>query len=132
MTSVKRSILTNHTGFTLIEVLVALGIIAIALTAVMASVSINVNNAAGLERRTFANWVAMNKMAELSIDNDKNYPDARKTTGTMFMGEHEWHWEQEVVKFEKDDTLRRVYIRVKANEEDKYNLATLEGYVRKP
>lgn len=132
MTIAKTFYLKYQAGFTLIEVLVALGLIAIALTAAMSAASVTVNNAAGLKQRTFAHWVAMNKMADLAIHNDKDYPDAKKTSGTMLLGEHEWYWEQEVVKFEKDDTLRRVYIRVKANEDDKFNLASLEGYVRKP
>jgi general secretion pathway protein I len=119
-------------GFTLIEVIVALGIIAIAMAAAMTAVTVNVRNAAGLKDRTFAHWVAMNKMAELLIRNDTDYPAASKTTGTALMAQHEWYWEQEVVKFEKNDTLRRVYIRVRANEKDEFTMATLEGYVRKP
>jgi len=128
----KRASKFTHDGFTLIEVLIALAIIAIAMAAVMTAVTVNVRNATGLKERTFAHWVAMNKMAELEIRNDREYPEAKKTTGTAMLAEHEWHWETEVVKVERDDTLRRVCGRGKANENDEYTLATLEGYVRKP
>ncbi len=118
-------------GFTLIEVIVALGIIATAMAAVMMTVSTNARNAAGLKERTFAHWVAMNQMAELHIRNDREWPDIKKTTGTTLMAEHEWHWEQEVIKTPIDN-VRRVYIRVRVNEDDEYPMAALEGYVNKP
>ena len=118
-------------GFTLIEVIVALGIIATAMAAVMMTVSANVQNATGLKERTFAHWVAMNKMAELHIANETEWPSIKKTTGETLMAEHEWHWEQEVIKTPIDN-VRRVYIRVRTNEEDEYPMAVLEGYVRNP
>lgn len=118
-------------GFTLIEVIVALGIIATAMAAAMMTVSTTAHNAAGLKERTFAHWVAMNQMAELHVMNDKEWPAIRKTTGTALMAEHEWHWEQEVEKTPVDK-IRKVTIRVRVNEEDEYPMATLTGYVQQP
>lgn len=120
----------NNSGFTLIEVIVAMGIIAVCMAAVMMTVTTTARNAAGLKERTFAHWVAMNKMAELHI-NTKEWPAPRKTTGTELMAEHEWHWTMEVEETE-DDTVRRVYIRVRANEDDEFSLTTLVGFVGKP
>ncbi|MGD8639757.1 MAG: type II secretion system minor pseudopilin GspI [Gammaproteobacteria bacterium] len=119
------------TGFTLIEVMVALGIIAVAMAAVMMTVSANVRNATGLKERTFAHWVAMNKMAELHIMNDQEWPAVKKTHGTELMAEHEWYWEQEVEKTDIE-TMRRVLIRVRTNEDDENPLITLVGFVSKP
>ncbi|WP_455206615.1 type II secretion system minor pseudopilin GspI [Kaarinaea lacus] len=118
-------------GFTLIEVIVALGIIATAMAAVMMTVSANARNAAGLKERTFAHWVAMNKMAELHINNDREWPAIKKSTGTALMAEHEWHWEQEVEKTPVEK-IRKVYIRVRVNEDDEYPMATLVGFVQEP
>ena len=119
-------------GFTLIEVLVALAIIATAMAAVMMTISANVQNATGLKERTFAHWVAMNKMNELLILNEKEFPSVKKTTGSVFMANHEWFWEQEIVKVPDTDLMRRAYIRVRVNEEDEYPMTTLEGYVSNP
>ncbi|MEJ2179215.1 MAG: type II secretion system minor pseudopilin GspI [Gammaproteobacteria bacterium] len=69
----------RNRGFTLIEVIVALGIIATAMAAVMMTVSANVRNATGLKERTLAHWVAMNKMAELHIVNYKEWPSIKCT-----------------------------------------------------
>ena len=118
-------------GFTLIEVIVALGIIATAMAAVMMTVSANVQNATGLKERTLAHWVAMNKMAELHIANDKEWPAIKKTTGTSLMAEHEWHWEQEVEKTPVEK-IRKVFIRVRSDEDDEFPIITLVGYVQQP
>ena len=118
-------------GFTLIEVIVALGIIATAMAAVMMTVSANVQNATGLKERTFAHWVAMNKMNELLIENESEWPSIKKTDGNGKMAEHEWFWEQEVEKTEVE-TIRRVHIRVRVNEEDEFPMTTLVGFVGKP
>lgn len=122
----------GQNGFTLIEVIVALGIIATAMAAVMMTVSANVQNATGLKERTFAHWVAMNKMNELLIQNETEWPAIKKTDGSVFMAEHEWFWEQEVIKAPGTELMRRVYIRVRVNENDEFPMATLEGYLRRP
>ncbi len=118
-------------GFTLIEVIVALGIIATAMAAVMMTVSSNARNAAGLKERTFAHWVAMNKMAELHIANYKEWPSVKKTTGETLMAEHEWYWEQDVEETPVKK-IRKVTIRVRTNEDDEYPIVSLVGYVQEP
>jgi hypothetical protein len=47
------------------------------------------------------------------------------------MAEHEWYWEQEVEKTDIE-TMRRVLIRVRTNEDDENPLITLVGFVSKP
>ena len=121
----------SNRGFTLIEVIVALAIIATAMAAVMMTVSANVHNATGLKERTFAHWVAMNKMNELMILNEKEWPEIKKSTGSVMMAKNEWFWEQEVEKTEVE-TVRRVYIRVRVKEDDEFPATTLVGFVSKP
>jgi len=118
-------------GFTLIEVIVALGIMATAMAAVMMTVTANARNASGLKERSFAHWVAMNKMNELLILNENEFPSIKKTTGSVLMARHEWFWEQEIEKTEVD-TVRRAHIRVRVNENDEYPITTLVGFVSKP
>ena len=47
-------------GFTLIEVLVAVAVLAIALLAVVRSTGMAIKNGEALQQKTFAHWVAMN------------------------------------------------------------------------
>lgn len=51
-------------GFTLLEVMIALAILAIALSAVMRAVGAATNNVAEWRERTLAGWVADNRLAE--------------------------------------------------------------------
>jgi len=54
----------SNIGFTLIEILVAVAILAIALTAVIRVIGVAVNNEQHLQQKTVAHWVAMNVLAE--------------------------------------------------------------------
>lgn len=54
-------------GMTLIEVLVALVIIAVALSAAIRSVNAGVANTDYLKQKSFAHWVAMNSVAEQQV-----------------------------------------------------------------
>ena len=73
----------------------------------------------------------MNKMAELHIANDKEWPTIKKTTGNSLMAEHEWYWEQDVEKTPVEK-IRKVSIRVRSNEDDEFPIITLVGYVQEP
>ncbi|MGB6976958.1 MAG: type II secretion system minor pseudopilin GspI [Gammaproteobacteria bacterium] len=54
-------------GFTLIEVLVALVILAIALPAIIKATSDSINSTAYLRDKTVAHWVALNTIARLQL-----------------------------------------------------------------
>jgi general secretion pathway protein I len=116
-------------GFTLIEVIIALTIIAVGLAAIISAASATVYNAAGLQERTFAHWVAMNKLTEMQVIQE--FPAARKTTGSTLMAEHEWFWTMDVTDTE-DENVRKVEIAVRTNEEDENSLVNLTGFVGKP
>ena len=83
-------------GFTLLEVMVALAIIAIALGALIKGGGDNASNAAYLKNKTLAQWVAMNKVAELQLKG--KWPDLGTRSGTMELANNEWHWETKVAK----------------------------------
>lgn len=132
MNSAPESSLPRHAvrerGFTLIEVIIALTIIAVALAAVISAASATVYNAAGLQERTFAHWVAMNKLTEMQVMGE--FPAPRKTSGSTLMVEHEWFWKMEVVET-ADENVRKVEIAVRTNENDENSLVHLTGFVGK-
>jgi len=109
--------------------MVALAVIAIGMAAVMSAVATTVNNAAGLRDRTFAQWVAMNKLTEMQID--REWPDTRSSDGSSIMADHEWFWNMEV-KDTEDKTIRRVEISVKESKDDESPVVTLVGFLGKP
>ena len=96
---------TRARGFTLLEILVALAILAIALASITSMASNQTLNTAHLRDKTLAHWVAMNKIAELQISGE--WPSKGKQTGDEEMGMHEWHWVR-TVSDTPDDRVRQV------------------------
>lgn len=119
-------------GFTLLEVMVALAVIALALAAATSAVSGNIRNASGLQQRTYAHWVAMNEMTKLHLSGQ--WPAINKTTkGSSLMAKQEWYWSMKVTKTPDDfDLIRKVDITVRLNEDDESSLVTLTGFVGRP
>jgi general secretion pathway protein I len=116
-------------GFTLVEILVALAVLAIAVAAVEAAVSGYVNNAAYLRNRTLAHWVAMNKVAEMQVSGD--WPSPGKRHGESLMAAQQWSW-QVTVSTTDDADVRRVDVNVFSEKDSKDALATMVAYVGKP
>jgi general secretion pathway protein I len=58
----------GETGFTLLEALVALAIVAIAGVSLVSAVEGHVDRVRGLELRAAARWAAENRLAELGLD----------------------------------------------------------------
>ncbi|MEL7186669.1 MAG: type II secretion system minor pseudopilin GspI, partial [Pseudomonadota bacterium] len=54
-------------GFTLVEVLVALAIVALSLTAIVASIGQMIDSGNAMRERTYASWIAQNRIAELRV-----------------------------------------------------------------
>jgi general secretion pathway protein I len=59
--------LHNGSGFTVIEALVALAIVAIAAAGLIGATERHIDTVGGIERRTAARWVAENRLAELAL-----------------------------------------------------------------
>jgi len=106
-------------GFSLIEALVALAVLAIATVGLMRTVESHIDSTRAMERRTTAMWVAENRMAELQA----NAPGRDQVE---MMGQQ---WRVAVEKRRTDDPeIERVRIQVFAGQE-KSALASLDGFV---
>lgn len=71
-------------GFTLIEALVALAILAIAAVGLVRAAEAHVDSVRGLELRAAAQWVAENRLVELGL------PGAAGRDGEVAMLGHRW------------------------------------------
>jgi general secretion pathway protein I len=116
-------------GFTLLEVLIAMAVVAIALAAAVRIGSTASVNAGRLEGKTFAHWVAMNRMEELRAEG--GWPGTGTRSGTEEQGDRIWEWTRRV-ESTADADVRRVEIEVARDDEPDKVLAVLTGYLGRP
>ena len=118
-------------GFTLVEVMVALAIVAIALPAVMMALYQQADDTAYLRDKTIAQMVAANQLAQmrLVVGATRNLQTG-KDSGVSTMVERDWYWWLETKKTPVADFFR-IEISVALEEERKEQpLYTLTGFMR--
>jgi len=116
----------NARGFTLLEVLVALAVLALALAAGIKAAGSNIDNAAYLRDRTLAHWVAMNKLTEMQVFN--KFPAAGSSEhGSLLLAGSEWYWTVQTTVNKSIPTYEFgvANIEVRHSEDAKQALATL-------
>jgi general secretion pathway protein I len=82
-------------GFTLIEVLVALAIVAIGMAAVLSTITSSARTVVYMRDKTLANWVALNHIADQRLQTQ--LPQLGNTDGDVDYAGLKWHWRQETV-----------------------------------
>ncbi len=97
-------------GFTLLEVLTAMAVLAIALGAAIKAVSDGACNATEIEERTLAHWLALNKIAEQRLL--AAAPSVGAEKGSSLFAGRDWHWTA-VVSETPDATTRRLQIEIR-------------------
>ena len=127
-----------NTGFTLLEVLIALVVLALSLGAVIRATGDYTVNQAYLRDRTFAEWVARNQLATVELEGQwpnigQQKGDAELPLGGSQGGGREWRWVMQVTQTPEED-LRRLDIDVypASAEDDEDPLASLSGFIGKP
>ena len=113
-------------GFTLIEVLVALAIVAVALAAGMRAITQSADGASLLKAHTLALWVAENRLALAQLE-DPAPPTGATQGDDMQAGVH-FAWRR-TVDASPNPSFRRVEIIVEQTDAPGYALARLVGYV---
>jgi general secretion pathway protein I len=125
-------------AFTLLEVLVALAVLATAMGAVIQAAGDYTANQAHLRDRTFAEWVARNQLAAVQLSD--RWPEVGQEKGDAELPApgvetegREWRWEMQVIQTAEED-LRRLDIEVFPRDaEDKAPpLARLSGFMVRP
>lgn len=115
----------GEAGFSLIEVMAALGILSIALVALVDLTGEQTRMAAMLEERTLASVVAENRLVEVQLQPAIG-PGVQ--TGVSEMAGRDWSWSQEIRQTDADG-LWRVRITVRRSA-DGPALAEVEGFRR--
>ncbi|MEL7311980.1 MAG: type II secretion system minor pseudopilin GspI [Pseudomonadota bacterium] len=115
----------SQAGFTLVEVMVALAIVAIALVGAGTVLAQNSKNVFQLRDRTLAVFIASNEIAEVRLS--RQYPDVGRSTREIEFGRREWIIET-VVSESGIDGLRRLDVSV-LRPADETNIRTVSGFV---
>ena len=96
-------------GFTLLEVMVALLVVALALAALVGTAGRSATDTTHLRDRTVAAWVAQNVITDLRLEPEWPAPGRRQ--GQAVMLGRTWFWEARIVPA-ADPDLRQVEIAV--------------------
>lgn len=103
-------------GFTLIEVLVALVIVAVGMSVLMGALSSSARSVVYMQDKTFAEWVALNQIALLRVQLQQGQiPPQTTTTGDVDFANRSWHWRQEVVASQVPG-INRIDVKVRPKE----------------
>jgi general secretion pathway protein I len=116
----------RQSGFTLIEVMLAMAVFAVAGVALLGVADNNYRHISLLEEKMLANWVASNQLVELSLAT--TWPPKNNRKGNVEMAGRTWYWQQKVIKTD-NNLLQQVIMEVRLNEDDELVSASLETYL---
>jgi general secretion pathway protein I len=116
----------NSQGFTLLEVIIALGIVAVGILAVSRAITGFADTTITLEQRMLASWVASNRLETLHIL--KESPIVGTTHGSEEMADRVWYF-RETTTATADPNLFRIDITVFADKEETEEVGQLYGYL---
>ena len=115
-------------GFTLIEVMVALVIIGLSLMAVPGKMVQMLNAANTMRDRTYASWIAQNKITELRLANV--VPEVSASSGEIDYAGTEWAW-RAVVSETDVENLYRVDVTISFPGQDPL-MRPVTGFIGEP
>ena len=96
-------------GFTLLEVLVALAVVAIALAALVSAATGQLKIAERTRDKAIAGWVAANVLTDLKLR--ERFPEPGERTGVVNMADQRFSW-RALVQNTVESDLRRIDLRV--------------------
>jgi general secretion pathway protein I len=98
-------------GFTLVEVLVALVVVALGMSAVLAALTAAADATGRLREQTLAEWIALNQIAQTRLD--LTAPRTGRSEDDVDYAGRKWRWRMEVEQTEIPGLLR-LTVRVRA------------------
>lgn len=96
----------RQSGFTLLEILIALIFVSMGVAAIIQVMGQNINNMGELERRVLASWVASNQIAEIRHKSRTDKIKSGRKTERVKMGGLNWRARATIQRTE----VERVYL----------------------
>ena len=116
-------------GFTLLEAMVALAIVALGMMAVNTQLNRYALTAVFIEEKTLASWIGSNVLTEFSIA--PQWPDIGTTEGDLEFAQRDWVWEAEVSETPVEN-LRRVDVAVSLAVDPDVEIHSVSGLIEPP
>ncbi len=116
----------RKSGFTLLEVVIALAIVAVALSAAMRAGAVSIDSAVKLKTHMYATWVAQNRLA---LQEASGKSKERTDNGKTVMGGINFYWEEKLTKVDAKSKLKLMEITVSTSVIHDYIVADLTAYV---
>ncbi|WP_205680367.1 type II secretion system minor pseudopilin GspI [Brenneria alni] len=115
-------------GMTLLEVLVALTVFALAGLAVLQTTAQQASSLSRLEEKTFAGWIAENQQVQLRLE--QRWPQTSWVNGTALFAGERWYWRWQGVKT-GDTQIRVLDVEVRRHKNEPAPAGMLRSYVVK-
>lgn len=144
-------VVANMHGFTLLETMIALMIVAVALPALVTLVMTQLDGSAAIRDKTYAYWVAENQLTRFRLLQQQkmlqaipDYTLPTQESGEVEMAGLSWHWQMRTVEMDSLPVkgFKRIEIAVRLNKDqsagprvmdsDAPALARLNGYIGDP
>ena len=119
----------RQAGFTLLEVLVALAVLALGMLAVIGAAGHTSRDEAYLRDDTYASWVGLNELTILRVA--KDWPTADTLDGDADMAGEKWHWKATMSKT-ADPGLLRIDVDVSTPDKPDDPIARVTGFMGLP
>ncbi|OSN03690.1 type II secretion system minor pseudopilin GspI [Lonsdalea iberica] len=116
-------------GMTLLEVLVALVVFALAGLAILKTTAQQASTLGRLEEKTFAVWIAENQLTALRLE--KQWPSTSWTDGSVIVAGSTWYWRYRGIDT-GDDSVRAVDVEVRHGSHDATPAAVLRSDLPQP
>ena len=121
--------MTRQRGFTLIEVMVAMAITALGLSATYYAIMQSVSAVDRLQEKTYAHWIALNQLTEMRLQ--QQVPEIGETNGDLEYADQRWFWRSSVSESGVDN-LYRVDIAVSKENSPDDVVSDIVGFIGPP
>ncbi|MDA0790176.1 MAG: type II secretion system minor pseudopilin GspI [Proteobacteria bacterium] len=120
----------RRSGFTLIEIMVALAVFAIVATTLLRNAATSVSQSRQLKDRAVAQWIAENEIQRLRMleRTELTFPSSGLNRTTLMMADREWQIEVDISPTE-NDLVRRIEVSVRDEQSPDVVLADLTGFL---
>lgn len=119
----------RESGFTLLEVIVAVGIVSLVLIAVFQQMALTTVTATALREAAIASWIGQNQIAEIRLGDE--FPEVSEFNGDVEFANARWRW-QAVVSETGVEDLRRMDVEVSLADDPDNVIRTVSGFLTPP